>query len=606
MNKIWKLFRYVLPRWPAAVLSVIANLLAALFSVVSIAMIIPLLNIMFGSAGFNQQKVQLEFTLKGLKDYLFYLLTKIIETNSLFHALVLIALLIFLFVLLRNMFNYISRYLLFRLRIDVVKKLRQKLLHRVLQFDLDYFKMHPKGELASRIFLDLKELEMSIVKSLELILKEPIKLILYFTVLVSISMKLSLAVIIIFPLSSLMIYFFSRRLRLMTFKTHKKIGNLMHYFDEITSGIKIIKAHTSEETVRHNFDEMNEYYSGLQTKVWKKRALISPINEIIGAVTVLIILLFGGYLVIGTDPGLTSESLIAFLAILTQVVGPVKSFSGSYINIQQGVAAMERVEEISKVAIGIKDINNPVKLERFEKKLVFRQVNYKVGQKHILKDISIEINKGARVALVGHSGSGKTTLADMLPRFLEPSSGEILLDGRLLSTYSIESLRSAVSYVNQDPFLFNDTIYNNIVFGIKRGVTNDEITTAAKKANAYDFIMHSDHGFKTMVGDRGSRLSFGERQRISIVRALLKDSPIIILDEATSSLDAQTEQLVREAIENLMKGRTTIVIAHKLITITNADQIFVLKEGEIVEQGNHNDLMKLNGYYRTLYEKQFF
>lgn len=606
MNKIWKLFRYVLPRWPAAVMSVFANLLSALFSVVSIAMIIPLLNIMFGMEDFNQQKVSLEFTVKGLKDYLFYLLTKIIETNSIFHALVLIAVLIFLFVILRNLFGYISRYLLFRLRIDVVKKLRQKLLHRVLQFDLDYFKMHPKGELASRIFLDLKELEMSIVKSLELILKEPIKLILYFAVLASISLKLSLAVILIFPLSASMIYFFSKRLRLMTFKTHKKIGNLMHYFDEITSGIKIIKAHTSEKAIRHNFDEMNEYYADLQTKVWKKRALISPLNEVIGAITILIILLYGGYLVISPDQYFSSEAFIAFLAILSQVVAPVKSFSGSYINIQQGVAAMERVEEISKVAIRIVDVENPVNLESFEKNVVFKNVDYTVGQKHILKKITLEIKKGARVALVGHSGSGKTTLADMLPRFLEPTSGEILVDGRLLSEYSIESIRNAVSYVNQDPFLFNDTIYNNIVFGIKREVTNDEILTAAKKANAYDFIMHSDYGLKTLVGDRGSRLSFGERQRISIVRALLKDSPIIILDEATSSLDAQTEQLVRGAIENLMKGRTTIVIAHKLITIANADEIFVLKEGEIVEQGNHKSLMKLNGYYRTLYEKQFF
>ncbi|HQW85266.1 MAG TPA: ABC transporter ATP-binding protein, partial [Ferruginibacter sp.] len=525
-------------------------------------------------------------------------------TNGKIFVLAVICIMVLIAVLLKNLFTYLSYYVLAPIRNGVMNRLREELFHKILVMPIGYFTEKRKGDIMSRMTNDVGELENSVVGTLEGLIKDPLNLLILLGTLVFISPKLSLFLLVFLPVTAFIIGRISRTLKKQSNDAAIKQGEALSVLDETLSGLRVIKAFTAEKLVGKKFDDYNEDLFHIKNKMQYRRDLASPLSEFLGVLVLCGILYFGGQLVLGGNAGgLTAKGFIMYIGIFTQVISPAKALSTSFYNMQKGTAAITRIEEVLRAPVMVNEATNPKPINSFTHSIEFKNVGFAYDDITILNDINLKIEKGKTVALVGSSGAGKSTLADLVPRFHDVSSGELLIDGVNIKDYSLNQLRNLMGIVTQEPILFNDTIANNISLGIDNATTQD-IEQAAKIANAHNFILQKEKGYDTNIGDRGGKLSGGERQRMTIARAVLKNPPILILDEATSSLDTESERLVQDAINNLMNNRTSLVIAHRLSTIRHADEIIVLQKGEIAERGTHDSLIALNGFYKKLVDMQ--
>ncbi len=606
LRKFGGIIQYVIPYWLKAFFSIVFNLIAALFSVVSFTMVIPFLGILFSTQSFNEVAVPFQLNVDSFQHNFNYYLGQLTQQKGEMGALSFIILVVLGATLLKNVFLFLAKSQTIKIRTRVVRDIRNKLLNKVLDFDLSYFSNEKRGDIVSKIIVDVREIEASIISSFEMIFKDPVLIGVYLYVLFIMSAKLTLIVILIFPLSAFVIGRIGRSLKQTTLRGQRKMGVLMGMLDEILSGIKIIKAFSAEKLIETRFREKNNLLSSLLSKTWHKRSLSIPISDIIGTISILVIMFFGGKMVLGAENSMSSKVFIGYLAVFTQVVGPAKSFTGGYYNILKGMASVDRINSILDQKFKIFEIADALEINELKEKIEYKDVSfhYETESRHVLKKINLSIKRGETVALVGQSGSGKSTIVDLLPRFFDPIKGEVIIDDINIKRYKIDSLRNLFGYVSQQPVLFNDSLYNNILFG-NPDATLEQVENAARLAFAHDFIMEKENAYQTNIGEGGDNLSLGEKQRISIARAILKNPPVLILDEATSALDYESELIVQKALQNLMKNRTSIVIAHRLFTIKNADKIIVLEQGKIIEQGTHDELVKNNGKYKKLTELEY-
>lgn len=603
MKKFFKVFRFILPYKWYAVANILCNLLGTVFGLFSIVMAIPFLGILFKSQPLVEVKPDLTLSLDSIIAFFNYIVSSIVKEHGASVALLFIISLVLVGSLLKNLFVYLSLWFLSPIRSGVIRDMRNALFRKVMVLPLSYFSDEKKGDIISKMTNDVNEIEVSIIRSLEMFFRDPITIIVYLTSLIIMSPQLTLFVLILLPIAGGVIGRIGKNLKKTSFKGQRRMGNLLSIIEETLGGLRIIKAFNAEEKVNKRFETSNEFYSELMVRMWRRRDLASPVSEFLGTIVVVLVLWYGGRMVLGGSSSLDGAGLIGYVALFYNIINPAKSFSSAYFNILKGIASAERIDTILGAENTIKDSVNAREIKGFEHSIEYRNVSFRYENDYVLKNINLTVEKGKTVALVGQSGSGKSTLVDLLPRFYDLEEGEILIDGVNIKEYTLYSLRELMGNVNQEPILFNDTFYNNIAFGVIS--TNEEaVINAAKIANAHEFIINTPSKYYSNIGDRGSKLSGGQRQRVSIARAILKNPPIMILDEATSALDTESERLVQEAIENLMKNRTSLVIAHRLSTVRNADLICVLHEGEIVERGRHEELLALNGIYTKLYNLQ--
>ncbi|MEI8202217.1 MAG: ABC transporter ATP-binding protein [Bacteroidota bacterium] len=578
--------------------NVLLNILTAGFSVFSLVLIAPFLSILFGigdTLGVNN------FATNNFISKLFDLFTEYIKLNGKSSALVLICVGVVVLFFLKNLFTYLSLYYMIPIRNRVVRDIRNKAYEKIVILPLSYYSEHKKGDILTRTINDIQEIEFSIMRPIQSLVRDPISIIFYLIVLMMISYQLTLFVFVLLPLMGLIISTISKSLRRKSVKARIMQSNLLTMIEESISGLKIIKAFNSIRFAEQKYQEENEAFTKLNIKIYRKADLSSPLSEFLGTIVMIGILLFGGNLVLGSNAGLKPEVFITYLVLFSQIINPAKAISTAFYNIRKGLAAFTRVEELLNAQEVIIEKPYALPIKSFEKEICFHDVSFAYEDEPVLKNIQLSIPKGKTIALVGSSGAGKSTLTDLIPRFYDVISGEITIDGIPIQDVNITDLRELIGLVSQETFLFNDSIYNNITFG-KTNIPYEEVVSAAKIANAHEFIEQMPKGYHTQIGDRGAQLSGGQRQRVSIARAILKNPPILILDEATSSLDTESEQIVSQAIANIMINRTSIVIAHRLSTIYHADEIIVLDKGEIIERGTHHELLKLNGTYKKLYE----
>jgi len=570
-------------------------------------MIIPFLNVLFGKeTTYTFQAWNL--SVKTLLNNFNYYLSDYIKVHGQLHALALISTLVIVFFFLKNLFRYLGQYFIVPVRNGIVRDLRNSMYDKVLHLPLSYFSDERKGDLIARMSNDVTEIEWGIFQSIEVMFREPITVILYLSTMIVMSPKLALFVLIMLPIAGLLIGTLASSLRKTSSKTMTQMSLLISSIEETLSGLRIIKAFAAENFTKEKFSRINDEHRRLASHALHRRDLSSPMSEFLGAVVMAVVLYFGGKLVLNSADHLEPSAFIAFIAIFSQLIPPAKSFTDAYYNVQKGLASAERINKILDAEITIQDKENPIHIKDFNHSIEYRNVSFgyiKGDKGWVLKNINLKIEKGKTIALVGQSGSGKTTLADLLPRFYDLDTGEILIDGENIKDYKLSDLRRLMGIVTQESILFNDTVFNNIAFGMVTA-TAEDVIRAAKIANAHDFIMQMPDGYQTNIGDRGGKMSGGQRQRISIARAVLKNPPILILDEATSALDTESERLVQDAITRLMENRTTLVIAHRLSTIKHADEIIVLKKGEIIERGKHSELLAQSGEYKKLYDLQVF
>ena len=607
MKNFRRLIRYIKNYKSYAFFSILSNMFSVVFSLFSLTMIIPFLNILFNQEQ-EYTKVPWSFSVKTLLNNLNYTISEYIHDHGKVAALTFICGLVVLMFFLKNLFRYLAMYFVSPIRNGVVRDIRNQLYEKILVLPLSYFSEEKKGDLMSRMTIDVQEIEWSIMQSLEAIFREPLTVTLFLVMMVLLSPQLSLFVFILLPISGLIIGMIGKSLRHTSTKGQAKMGVLLSAIEETLGGLRIIRAFTAEAFFREKFSIINNDYRKLMKRLYRKRDLTSPLSEFLGACVLVVIIYFGGSLALGAEKTLQPSEFITFIAIFSQLIPPAKSFSEAYSNVQRGLASVDRIDKILNAEITITDKPDAIQLIDFNHAIEYRDVSFgyhKGDTGWVLKGINLKIEKGKTIALVGQSGSGKTTLVDLLPRFYDLENGEILVDGENIKNYKLKDLRSMMGIVNQESILFNDTIFNNIAFGLEK-VSEENVIAAAKIANAHDFISQMKEGYQTNVGDRGGRLSGGQRQRISIARAILKNPPILILDEATSALDTESERLVQDAITNLMKNRTTLVVAHRLSTIKHADEIIVMQQGEMIERGAHMDLLQKNGVYKKLFELQAF
>ena len=560
------------------------------------------MDLIFGSSSLSGVAKIATNNSSGLKDLLYNFLQNSIAQYGKVAALGWICFGIITAVLLKNVFLYLSFYFLAPIRNAVTRKYSKLLYNKILQLPIGYFTEQRKGDILSRSSNDIAELETSIIGALEGMIKEPLNIIGIIIVLFVISVKLTLFVFVLLPLAGLIVGRIGRSLKKQTNKAQVKWGEIMTQMEETLTGLRIIKAFNAEGRVKKSFFGLIDEIFLIKNKILYRRDLSSPLSESLGVIILCCVLWFGGKLVLSGEI-LSGSSFIGYVALFSQIINPAKALSQAVYNVNRGTATLDRLNEVLEAPIIVEEANDPIELSGFKDSIQFENVQFSYQDTSILNNINLTIQKGKTIALVGSSGAGKSTLADLVPRFHDVSNGTLLIDGKNIKDYSLHSLRSQISIVTQEPILFNDTIAANIALG-KPDATKDEIITAAKIANAFDFISTKEDGFETMIGDRGSKLSGGERQRLTIARAVLKNPPILILDEATSALDTESEKLVQDAINNMMQNRTSIVIAHRLSTIRHADEIIVLQKGEIVERGNHDELLALDGYYKKLIEMQ--
>jgi len=564
-------------------------------------MLSPFLDILFKEGAPAAQRTTLNTNaIGGLK----HILEGIVQTHDKSTVLVILCLLIVGSTLLKNLFYYWSSYISSPIRSATITFLRNDVYEKILALPIGYFTERRKGDLISRMTNDIYEIESSVVSTLEGLIKDPLTIIGYLAYMIYLSPHLSLFLLILLPITGFLIGRISRTLKRQSKDASAKLGESLSVLDETLGGIRVIKGFGAESLLRKKFVEINDSLFRIRNKMNARRDLASPLTEVLGVGILTVILYYGGMLVFKTHgKGFSGGDLISYIAVFAMLINPAKTLSTSIFNIQRGAAAMERVEDLLKAPVAIHDDPNGRKLVAFDSRIEFRNVSFSYEDAGILEHIDLVIEKGKTVALVGSSGAGKSTLADLVPRFHDVSGGELLIDGVNIKDYSLRSVREQMSIVTQEPILFNDTIASNISLG-KPDATREEIIRAAEIANAHNFIIQKEQGYETNIGDRGNKLSGGERQRLTIARAVLKNPPILILDEATSSLDTESERLVQDAINKMMEHRTSIVIAHRLSTIRHADEIIVLQKGRIVERGTHDELMRRQGFYHKLVEMQ--
>lgn len=602
MKRFSTILGYLRDRKGNIALYLLFNLLSILFSLVSLTMLAPFLELLFNPEARVTDKPELAFSAESILLYLKYIITKLINEHSQIYALGFICIVIVTAILFKNLFLYLSYRVLAPMRNHVMTRLRSDLYAKILELPIGYFTEQRKGDIISRMSNDANEIEWSVMATLEALIKEPLTILIVLVSLIMLSPLLSLFLLVLLPLMGFIIGRVSRSLKKQSGTAQQEMGTLMSILDETLGGLRVIKAFNAEKLLRSKFFSSNNFLNHIRNKMMFRRDLASPMSEFLGVLVLVCVLWFGGQLVF-TRQVLEPGAFIIYIVFFTQIINPAKSLSTAFYNAQRGSAAIQRIEEILKADIAVKEVSNPQQLTSFGKQIEFRNVTFKYEEVTILDNINLTIEKGKTIALVGSSGAGKSTLADLVPRFHDVSSGELLIDGINIKEYSLLSLRDQMGIVTQEPILFNDTIANNISLG--NPVANiDEIEQAARIANAHDFIMQKEENYQTNIGDRGSKLSGGERQRVTIARAVLKNPPILILDEATSSLDTESERLVQDAINKMMANRTSIVIAHRLSTIRHADEIIVLQKGQIVERGTHDSLIAKNGFYKRLVDMQ--
>lgn len=605
MRDIVRILRYLIPYWGKAVINIFLIILSSFFSLFTVMLFMPFLDVLFDSDAIYLKPENLEYTMNSLKDYGYYLIFSVKQTHGAGTALLYLCLVIICMSLFRNVTRYLSLHIMSGIRNNVVRDIRNRLYKKTMSLPLSFFSEEKKGDIISRMSQDVQEIQNSIMSSLEMIFQNPIELVLYITALFMMSTNLTLFVLLMLPIAVFVIGRIGRTLKKQSRVGQSRAGGLLAIIEESLYGLRVIKAFDAEKKVNANFEKENQKYTDIMIGVQRRRYLANPLTEFLGTAIMVVIMWYGGSLVLSGEAGLSSSGFIVYLMTYYFVITPAKSFSTAYYNIQKGVASIERINVLFDADIKIYEKKNPLLLSEFKESIKFNNVDFKYQIEGVLKNVNIEVYKGQTIALVGQSGSGKSTLVDLIPRFHDVTGGDILIDGMPVQDLKISDLRSKIGFVNQEPILFNDSFINNIAFGEEKPDL-DKVIRAAKVANAHDFIEFTQDGYETNIGDRGGKLSGGQRQRISIARAVYKNPPILILDEATSSLDTESERLVQDALNALMKNRTSIVIAHRLSTITNADLIYVLHEGRVVEQGKHTDLLQKNGFYKKLYELQSF
>lgn len=603
MKRFSRILFYLRSQKTNIVLYVLFNLLSIVFSLVSLGLLAPFLQLLFGLNKLVTEKPAFEASGIGVVNYIKYLLSTMIVEHGTVYALGMICLTIVVTIFFKNLFVYLSFRVLAPMRNYVMTKLRSDLYTKILELPIGFFTEQRKGDIISRMSNDANEVEWSVMSTLEGLIREPLTIIITLIYLVTLSPALSLFLLVILPAMGFIIGRVSRSLKKQSTASQEQLGTLMSILDETLGGLRVIKAFNAEKMIRGKFFQTNNTLNHIRNKMNFRRDLASPMSEFLGMLMLTAILWFGGKLVLHNESGLDATAFLTYIAVFYQIINPAKSLSTAFYNAQRGSAAIERIEEILQAPITVTDPPDAKEIASFNHSIEFRNVTFAYEDKVILKNINLKIEKGKTIALVGSSGAGKSTLADLVPRFHDATAGELLIDGVNIKNYTLHSVRSLMGIVTQEPILFNDSIANNIALGAEHA-SKQEIEHAAKVANAWNFINHKEEGFDTNIGDRGSKLSGGERQRLTIARAVLKNPPILILDEATSSLDTESERLVQDAINNMMQHRTSLVIAHRLSTIRHADEIIVLQKGEIVERGNHEQLLTHNGIYRKLVEMQ--
>lgn len=583
------------------------TILGVVFGLLNFTLFIPLLNLLFTSYDVkeNLSLPNFSFDIEYFKDLFNYYFYTIIREDGKIAALQYVCIVIFCSVLLSNLFKFLSQRVLTSIRTKVVKNIREQVFNKITDSDIRFFYNHRKGDIISTLSNDVHEVENSVVSSLQVVIREPFMLIGFFVLLFTMSAKLTLFTLLLLPLSFILIAQITKLLKRDALRSQELLGLIMGTIDEAISGIRIIKAFTGETYIKKKFDGQNNVYRGLLKSVVNKRELASPLSEFMGVSVLTIVFFYGGKLVLGNSGDLGASEFITYIILYSQVLVPAKNISTAYTYIQKGLISGERILKLIDTKIEINDAPDAKEVTHFEKEINFKSVYFSHGTFEVLKDINLSMHKGKTIALVGPSGAGKSTLADMLPRFYDVSHGEITIDGINIKELQLKSLRQLMGTVTQESILFNDTIAGNIAFGIEK-YDMDKVMEAAKIANAHEFIIGMEQGYNTNIGDRGGRLSGGQKQRICIARAVFKNPPILILDEATSSLDTESEKAVQDALTKLMRNRTTLVIAHRLSTIQYADEILVLDKGHIVERGNHASLINAGGLYQKLCSMQAF
>ena len=599
--------RFVPPYKRYLVWSVVFNILSAVLNIFSFMAIIPILQILFQTGGDNVPQSLMPWSWDNLQEAFSnnanYYVGQLIQNIGPTTTLLVIGIFLAFMTFLKTGAYFLSSATIIPIRTGVVRDIRNQLYRKITSLPLGFFSEERKGDIIARMSGDVAEVENSIMSSLDMLFKNPILIIAYFSTLLVISWQLTLFTLVFVPIMGWFMGMVGRKLKQNSIKAQSLWSDTMSQVEETLGGLRIIKAFCAEEKMNDRFDRINSAYRNDIMKVNTRQQMAHPMSEFLGTVMIVIVLWFGGILVLSGDSMLSGPTFIYYLVMLYSIINPLKEFSKAGYNIPKGLASMERIDKILNAVNDIVETSSPTHIAKFEHQIEFRNVSFRYDKKWILKNINLVIPKGKTIALVGQSGGGKSTLVDLIPRYYDVQEGEVLIDGINVKDLGIHDLRQLIGNVNQEAILFNDSFRNNIAFGVD-GATDEQIAEAAKIANAYDFIMQTEQQFDTPVGDRGSRLSGGQRQRVSIARAILKNPPILILDEATSALDTESERLVQDALERLMKTRTTVAIAHRLSTIKCADEIYVIHEGEIVERGTHDELLAIDGYYKKLNDMQ--
>ena len=588
--------------------AIVLNVLSAIFNVFSFTLLIPILNILFKTGENTKVYEYMEWGSEGIKEVavnnFYYYVTQMIETHGPQMTLLFMGLFLAFMTMLKTSCYFGSSAIMIPLRTGVVRDIRVMVYSKVMHLPLGFFSEERKGDIIARMSGDVGEIENSITSSLDMLLKNPILILLYFSTLIVTSWQLTLFTVLVLPGMGWLMGKVDKKLKRKSLEAQGKWSDTMSQLEETLGGLRIIKAFIAEDKMVDRFKQCSDELRDATNKVAIRQSLAHPMSEFLGTLLIVLVLWFGGLLILGDGTSMEASTFIFYMVILYSIINPLKDFAKAGYNIPKGLASMERVDKILKAENPIKEPVNPLPLHGMNDRIEFKDLSFSYdGKREVLKHVNLMVPKGQTIALVGQSGSGKSTLVDLLPRYHDVQLGEITIDGVNIKNFRIHDLRALIGNVNQEAILFNDTFFNNIAFGVENA-TMEQVVEAAKIANAHDFIMETELGYQTNIGDRGGKLSGGQRQRISIARAILKNPPILILDEATSALDTESERLVQEALERLMKTRTTIAIAHRLSTIKNADEICVLYEGEIVERGKHEELLEKNGYYKRLNDMQ--